>query len=123
MPLTEPDLAQRLCDQTELLGFTVSGHPLDQFTGIAWDIYCRISELAHYPGERVSVCGLIIADRSHHQVTGDQMKFITICDYTGIIECEISPKPTAASASKPSSTRSWKSKPASHASTTAWVAL
>ena len=42
-----------------------------------------------YPCERVSVCGLIIADRSHHQVTGDQMKFITICDYTGIIECEI----------------------------------
>ena len=24
-----------------------------------------------------------------NQVTGDQMKFITICDYTGIIECEI----------------------------------
>jgi hypothetical protein len=29
------------------------------------------------------------ADRSHHQITGNQMKFITICDYTGIIECEI----------------------------------
>ena len=36
-----------------------------------------------------SVCGLIIAGRSHHQITGDQMKFITICDYTGILECEI----------------------------------
>ena len=25
----------------------------------------------------------------HHQITGDQMKFITICDSTGIIECEL----------------------------------
>ena len=73
----------------ELLGFTVSGHPLDQFAGIAWDTYCPIRDLARYAGQRVTTCGLIIADRSHHQVTGDQMKFITICDYTGIIECEL----------------------------------
>ena len=89
VPLTEPDHAQRLRDETELLGFTVSGHPLEQFPEVAWDTYCPIRDLARYPGERVTVCGLIIADRSHHQVTGDQMKFITICDYTGIIECEI----------------------------------
>ncbi len=89
VPLTEPDHAQRLRDETELLSFTVSGHPLEQFPDVAWDTYCPIRDLSRYPGERVSVCGLIIADRSHHQVTGDQMKFITICDYTGIIECEI----------------------------------
>jgi DNA polymerase III alpha subunit len=59
------------------------------FAGIAWDTYCPIRELARYAGQRVTTCGLIIADRSHHQVTGDQMKFITICDYTGIIECEL----------------------------------
>ena len=81
--------AERLRDETELLSFTVSGHPLEQFPDVAWDTYCPIRDLAHFPGERVTVCGLIIADRSHHQITGDQMKFITICDYTGIIECEI----------------------------------
>jgi error-prone DNA polymerase len=89
VPLTEPDHAQRLRDETELLSFTVSGHPLEQFPDVAWDTYCPIRDLARYPGELVHVCGLIIADRSHHQITGDQMKFITICDYTGIIECEI----------------------------------
>ncbi len=89
VPLTEPDRAQRLRDETELLGFTASGHPLDQFPEVAWGTYCPIRDLARYPGERITVCGLIIADRSHHQVTGDQMKFITLCDYTGIIECEI----------------------------------
>lgn len=89
VPLTEPDHTHRLRDEMELLGFTVSGHPLDQFSGIAWDTYCPIRDLAQYAGQRVTTCGLIIADRSHHQVTGDQMKFITICDYTGIIECEL----------------------------------
>ena len=89
VPLTEPDHTQRLRDEMELLGFTVSGHPLDQFTGIAWDTYCPIRDLARYAGQRVTTCGLIIADRSHHQITGDQMKFITICDHTGIIECEL----------------------------------
>ena len=89
VPLTEPDRTQRLRDEMELLGFTVSGHPLDQFTGIAWETYCPIRELARYAGQRVTTCGLIIADRSHHQVTGEQMKFVTICDHTGIIECEL----------------------------------
>jgi error-prone DNA polymerase len=89
IPLTEPDRTQRLRDEMELLGFTVSGHPLDQFAGIPWETYCPIRDLANYAGQRVITCGLIITDRSHHQVNGDQMKFITICDHTGIIECEI----------------------------------
>ena len=37
----------------------------------------------------MTVCGLIIEDRLHSQATGDTMKFITICDYSGIIECEM----------------------------------
>ncbi len=89
VPLAEPDRAQRLREEMELLGFTVSGHPLDQFGGIPWASYCPIRDLVRYAGQRVTTCGLIIADRSHHQVTGDRMKFITICDHTGIIECEI----------------------------------
>lgn len=89
IPLVEPDLAQRLRDEMELLGFTVCGHPLDQFASIPWESYCPISSLMNYPGEKVKACGLIIADRSHHQVTGDQMKFITICDHTGMLECEL----------------------------------
>ena len=88
-PLTEPDRPQRHRDEMELLGFTVSGHPLDQFPSIPWETYCPIRDLGNFAGQRIITCGLIIADRSHHQVTGDQMKFITICDHTGIIECEM----------------------------------
>src|SRR4029434_8960677 len=61
VPLLEPDRAQRLREEMELLGFTVSGHPLDQFDGIAWDTYCPIRDLARYTGQRVTTCGLIIA--------------------------------------------------------------
>jgi len=89
VPLTEPDQAQRLRDEMELLGFTVSGHPLDQFCDVAWQTYCPITDLKKYPRREVTVCGLIIQDRMFSQVTGDKMKFITVCDYTGFIECEI----------------------------------
>ena len=35
------------------------------------------------------VCGLIIEQRVHHQVTGEPMKFMTLCDPTGIVETEL----------------------------------
>jgi len=89
IPLTEPTTLQRLKGQCELLGFTVSGHPLELYPDVAWDTYCRVSDLHRYAGQTVVTCGLVIADRSHHQITGDQMKFITLCDYSGMVECEI----------------------------------
>ncbi len=67
----------------------MTGHPLDLYAGIAWDSYCPVSRLAQFPGERFIVCGLIIGERLHRQRNGDTMKFITLCDYTGFIECEI----------------------------------
>ena len=35
------------------------------------------------------MCGLIIEDRLHSQITGDTVRYITIYEYSGIIECEI----------------------------------
>jgi hypothetical protein len=32
------------------------------------------------------MCGLIIAQRTHHQITGEPMKFLTLCDWTGIFD-------------------------------------
>lgn len=85
----EPTALQKLHDERELLDFTVSGHPLDCHTGIAWDTYCPIGELYRHQGQRVTVAGLIIVTRSHHQEDGQPMKFISLCDRTGIVECEI----------------------------------
>jgi DNA polymerase III alpha subunit len=85
----EPTLLQKLHDEMELFGYTITGHPLDLHPHVAWDTYCPIADLHRYHGQRVTVCGLIIVSRSHLQQNGQPMKFISICDRTGIVECEI----------------------------------
>lgn len=89
VPLTEPSARDQLEVEWELFGFTVTGHPLDRFPKIAWETYCPISRMGEFPKQQVTVCGLIIADRLHTQINGETMKFITICDYTGMIETEL----------------------------------
>jgi DNA polymerase III alpha subunit len=37
----------------------------------------------------VVACGLVIEQRLFHQVTGEPMKFLTLADWTGIIETEL----------------------------------
>ena len=85
----EPERAQRLRWEMELLGFTASGHPLELYSDIAWETYCPVSRLGRYIGEEVTLCGLIIEDRIHHQVTGEPMKFLTLADWTGMVETEL----------------------------------
>jgi hypothetical protein len=34
-------------------------------------------------------CGPVIEQRTHHQVTGEPMKFLTLADWTGIVETEL----------------------------------
>jgi DNA polymerase III alpha subunit len=87
--LTEPTLVDRLKDEQELLGFTVSGHPLDLFPSIQWEKYCPIVELGNHFGERVKVCGLTFADRIAHQENEQPMKFVSLCDRTGFVEIEL----------------------------------
>lgn len=79
----------RLKSEMDLLGFTVSGHPLELWPDIAWETYCPIQELHRHPGRRVTICGLVIADRFHQQNDGQPMKFLSLCDHTGIIETEM----------------------------------
>jgi DNA-directed DNA polymerase III PolC len=89
VPLSEPHRLQRLRAEEELLGYPVSGHPLELFPDIAWDSYCPINRLGDHLGEQIVTCGLVIEQRLFHQVTGEPMKFITIADWTGIIETEL----------------------------------
>ena len=82
-------LLERLRDELELLGFTVSAHPLDLWAEVAWETYCPVSRLGEYIGQRVTLCGLVVADRTHHQSNGELMKFMTLCDRSGLIETEM----------------------------------
>jgi len=89
VPLAEPNRLQRLRNEEELLGYPASGHPLELFPDIAWETYCPVSRLGDHVGEQVITCGLVIEQRLFHQVTGEPMKFITITDWTGIVETEL----------------------------------
>ena len=87
--LREPTRREQLEAETELFGFAVSGHPLELFAGIAWNTYCPVSRLAEHIGETVVTCGLVVEQRTHHQITGEAMKFLTLADWTGMVETEL----------------------------------
>jgi len=89
VPLTEPTRRERLESETELFGYTVSGHPLELHDDIAWHSYCPVSKLGEHVGERVVMCGLVVEQRVHHQITGEPMKFLSLADWTGIVETEL----------------------------------
>lgn len=87
--LEEPDFKQKLYWEFELLGFTASAHPLALYDDIAWETYCPVSELGKYPNETVVCCGLVVEQRLHHQISGEPMKFLSLADWTGIVETEL----------------------------------
>jgi DNA polymerase III alpha subunit len=89
IPVIEPTRDERLQAETDLFGFAVTGHPLELFKNIAWDTYCPVKRLGEFIGQTVQVCGLVVEQRIHHQVTGEPMKFLSLADWTGIIETEL----------------------------------
>jgi DNA polymerase III alpha subunit len=89
VPLAEPGRLERLRWEEELLGFPASGHPLELFPDIAWDTYCPVRRLGEHLGEQVVTCGLVIEQRLFHQTTGEPMKFLTLADWTGVVETEL----------------------------------
>ena len=89
VPLAEPTRRQCLEWETELLDFAASGHPLELYDQVAWDTYCPVARLGDHTGQRVVTCGLVIEQRTHHQVTGEPMKFLTLADRTGMVETEL----------------------------------
>ena len=79
----------QLKDEMELLGLTVSGHPLELWPDVPWETYCPIRDIGSHAGRRVTICGLVIADRFHQQNDGQPMKFLSLCDHTGMLETEM----------------------------------
>ena len=89
VPLNEPTHRERLEWETDLFGFAVSGHPLELFDDVAWDTYCPVNRLGEFVGETITTCGLVVEQRTHHQITGEAMKFLSLADRTGIVETEL----------------------------------
>lgn len=87
--LQEPTLREKLEWESDLFGFTISGHPLDLYPEVARETYCPVERLHEFVGKRVVCCGLVIEQRLHHQTTGELMKFLSLADRTGIVETEL----------------------------------
>jgi DNA polymerase III alpha subunit len=49
----------------------------------------RRDRLGEFAGQTVHVCGLVMEQRIYNQVTGEPMKFLSLADWTGIIETEL----------------------------------
>ncbi len=88
-PLHEPALTDRLQAENELFGYTISGHPLALYPDIAWETYCPVSRLREYLGQEIVLCGLIVVTRLHATENGEAMKFLTLADWTGLVETEL----------------------------------
>jgi DNA polymerase-3 subunit alpha len=89
LPVVEPTRTEKLQAESELFGFAISDHPLELFEDIAWETYCPVNRLGEFIGQIVKVCGLVVEQRIHNQVTGEPMKFLSLADWTGIIETEL----------------------------------
>jgi error-prone DNA polymerase len=89
VPLQEPTRRERLECENELLGFPATCHPLELHDDIAWETYCPVSRLGEHIGEEVVMCGLVVEQRTHNQIDGEPMKFLTLADWTGIVETEL----------------------------------
>ncbi|HTG45152.1 MAG TPA: hypothetical protein VK633_11535 [Verrucomicrobiae bacterium] len=48
-----------------------------------------MNRLGEFVGEIVRTCGLVVEQRIHHQITGEPMKFLSLADWTGIVETEL----------------------------------
>jgi DNA polymerase III alpha subunit len=73
----------------DTLGFTADGQRIKLFADLALDTNCPVSRLCEHMGELVVTCGLVVEQRTHHQITGEPMKFLTQADRTGMVETEL----------------------------------
>jgi hypothetical protein len=46
-------------------------------------------ELSEHVGKTVVTCGLVVGQRTHYPITGEPIKFLTLVDWTGMVETEL----------------------------------
>ncbi|MDY6972255.1 MAG: DNA polymerase III subunit alpha [Thermodesulfobacteriota bacterium] len=79
--------------ESEVLGFNISGHPLDLYSEAlkGMDHVCAI-DLHRLVGKQVTTIGWLITGKTVHTKNGEPMKFISFEDTTGLYETVFFPK-------------------------------
>ena len=86
LPVTQPwPLSYKLKQERELLGFYISGHPLDRYAPVVRAL--ATAQLGNpddvTPGQEYRFCGIITEVRERLTRQGKPMAFVTLEDYTG----------------------------------------
>ncbi len=91
--LDDPDAKTRAWEELRLLGFPVTLDPFETLSAdVRWETYCPAAQIIRFAGERVTVCGLTVADRLNHTLRGDLMAYVTLADPTGYVEATFFPR-------------------------------
>ena len=85
------DLSKILADEKNVLGFYLSGHPLNKYRDVISALKSSLVIDEKFSGKRVKVGGIITAERRINTKRGDTMAFITIEDFDGKIDVTVFP--------------------------------
>ena len=73
--------------EKEVVGFYLSGHPLDQFKAeIEGFCTCSVTEIENYKGQEIKVAGIVTQVQARTSKTGKPFALFGIEDYNGSIE-------------------------------------
>jgi DNA polymerase-3 subunit alpha len=80
--------SQKLANEKTMLGFYISGHPLDKYRDeLKYFTTCQIGDLAQASdGREVTIGGILTAVKTMLDKKGNMMAFATLEDYTGSVE-------------------------------------
>ena len=78
--------------ERELLGFYLSGHPLDPFPHLLEKFKTRIEDLEEDTPETVEIPGVVVDFQEKRTRSGKYMAIFNLIDKTGIIECVVFPE-------------------------------
>jgi hypothetical protein len=48
-----------------------------------------VAHLCEHGGKTVVMCGLVVEQCTHHQISGEPMKLLKLADWTGMVETEL----------------------------------
>ncbi len=95
-PRGEPDedlKRVRLRHELETFGFYLSVHPIDLYGHALERVRCVPAKDLHaFVGKRVTTVGWLVTGKTVHTKDGDEMKFVSFEDTTGIYETVFFPK-------------------------------
>jgi DNA polymerase-3 subunit alpha len=91
--LPEFDRSEKLQIEKELLGFYFSGHPMDAYKE-AWEQYANLdlSNLTEAGTSTYTLIGIVKEVKTIVTKKGDQMAYLTLDDYRGVIELTLFPR-------------------------------